>query len=75
MKAVGWGDPLGMMPLSGGRLLGKRTIMFLVLAPQSLFLATQSAGLQPRTKRHVLPVGLGREVVAQRQALLIANLH
>lgn len=65
---------MGMMPLSGGRLLGKRTIMLLVLAPQSLFLATQSVGLQPRTKRHVLPVGLGREV-AQCQALLIANLH
>lgn len=48
--------------------------MLLVLAPQSLVLATQSVGLQPRTKRHVLPVGLGREV-AQCQALLIANLH
>lgn len=59
VKGVDWGDLLGMMALSGGRLLGKRTIMLLVLAPQSLFLATQSAGLQPRTKRHVLPVGLG----------------
>jgi hypothetical protein len=24
MKAVGWGDLLGMMPPSGGRLLGKK---------------------------------------------------
>lgn len=41
---------------------------------RSLLLATQPAGPQPRTKRHALPLGLAREV-AQRQPLLIANLH
>ena len=41
---------------------------------RSLLPATQPAGLQPRTKWHVLPLGLAREV-AQCQPLLIANLH
>ena len=41
---------------------------------RSLLPATQPAGPQPRTKWHVLPLGLAREV-AQCQLLLIANLH